>query len=895
MPLLQDRADGPAVRDSLEALAESIPHLTWISGPDGEVQYANRKARDYLGQSLVELTGWRWESAVHPDDRDRVVRTWVEAVHSRAELQQEFRLRRHDGVYRWHIACAQPSFDADGNVCQWFGTCTDIEDRKQAEESVRESERRFRAVIEKSYDGIQLLDAAGTIVYCSPAVVRAGGRRPEEMVGHHALAWCHPDDIDEIGRQFELFLKQSGASLTGQVRYRHKDGSWRWVEFTSTNLLDDPAVGAIVVNFHDVTGKRESEDRLRRLLDGLPAAAYTVDPDGLITYFNARSVETWGRAPGLNDPGDRWCGAFRTFSPEGAPVPHDKSCLARALAENRAIRGHEMVVERPDGERRFVLAHANPLHDAEGRVIGGVNVLIDITPRKRAEAEVAEWRNRYEAAVKATGHVLYDWDAATDMIQWGGNSEQVLGYRLDELPAKLPGWVELIHPDDRAAFQRACDEAYAAREPVHLSYRVRRKDGRYIHADDHGHFVSSDKPDAQVVGFLSDVTAARQIEEQYRQAQKMEAVGKLAGGIAHDFNNLLTVINGYSEIVLASLDPGGEAYPLVDEVKKAGERAAGLTRQLLAFSRRQMLHHRVLNLNSVVADMGKMLHRVLGEDVELVLKPDRSLLKVSADPGQIEQVIVNLAVNARDAMPTGGTLVIETANVDLSAGRAADEAPVPPGRYVRLAVSDTGCGIPDELREHVFEPFFTTKKPGEGTGLGLATVYGIVRQSGGHITFDSQVGRGTTFRVYLPVVGAASSVIENSSASSPLPGGIETILVVEDEAGVRGMTRLLLQRLGYNVLDASTAEEAVAIFRNSSGPIDLLLTDVVMPGISGRVIAEQLQMLDPRLRVVFMSGYTDDAVVRHGVERDEVHFLAKPYTASALARAVRAALGAVPG
>ena len=896
MPLVEDGTVCAALHPDV-ILAESVPHLTWISGPHGDVQYANRKAREYVGQSLDEVTGWRWENCVHPDDLDRVTSNWINVVRSGTELQQEVRIRRHDGVYRWHIACAQPSFDIDGNISRWVGTCTDIEDRKQAEEAVHQSEQRFRSIIEKSLDAVILFRADGAVSYASPASARLLGYDSDELPGQNSYEFVHPDDAEQVRAVYRELGSAPGHSVTSIYRLRDQDGAWRWIEARGTNLLNQPSVQAIVVTYRDVTREhraeealRESEERLRRVLDSLPAAAYTCDPDGLITYFNAQAVEAWGRTPRLNDPSERWCGAHQLSSAEGKPIPHDQCWLARAVAENRAYHGRENVLVRSNGERRFILEHANPLLDANGRVAGGINVQVDITDRKRAEAEILEWRNRYEAAIQATGQVLYVWDTATSTVQWGGNTHEVLGCRPGDLPVTLPGWLDLIHPDDLAAFNRACEQTTATRDPVRIEYRVRRKDGRFIHIDDRGRFLSADGQTTRIVGFLSDVTATRQIEEQYRQAQKMEAIGKLAGGIAHDFNNLLTIINGYSEIVLGMLDSREESHSLVEEVKKAGERAAGLTRQLLAFSRRQMLHQRTLNLSGVVSDLGKMLHRVLGEDIELVLKPGRNLMKVQADPGQIEQVIMNLAVNARDAMPTGGTLIIETANVELSPGRGEAGAEIRPGRYVALTVSDTGCGIPEEIREHIYEPFFTTKKPGQGTGLGLATVYGIIKQSEGHVSFESQVGRGTTFRVYLPAVGAASSFIDKVAAPNDLPGGDETILLVEDEVSVRAMTRLLLQRLGYDVLVAGNAEQAIAAFQNSSKPVELLLTDVVMPGLSGRVIAEELQALDPRLRVLFMSGYTDDAVVRHGVEQDEVHFLAKPYTVTALAKTVRAAL-----
>jgi signal transduction histidine kinase len=390
-----------------------------------------------------------------------------------------------------------------------------------------------------------------------------------------------------------------------------------------------------------------------------------------------------------------------------------------------------------------------------------------------------------------------------------------------------------------------------------------------------------------VLGVYQDITQLKRLEEQFRQAQKMEAVGRLAGGVAHDFNNLLTVINGYSDMVLTTLDDHDPVRPLIEEVGKAGDRAAGLTRQLLAFSRQQILRPKVLELNEVVADVSKMLRRLIGEDVELALKPGAGLRRVKADPGQIEQVVMNLAVNARDAMPTGGQLTIETRNVERDGACAHDGSEVRPGSYVLLAVSDTGCGMTEEVRERVFEPFFTTKELGQGTGLGLATVYGIVTQSGGHIEVATAVGRGTTFRVYLPAVSGDSALVEKAAGASALPRGTETVLVVEDEAGVRELACLVLQRLGYEVLVAANAEQAVVVARHTERPLELLLTDVVMPGAGGRVLAERLRAANAELQVLFMSGYTDDAVVRHGVESDRVHFLPKPFTPATLARKVR--------
>jgi len=416
----------------------------------------------------------------------------------------------------------------------------------------------------------------------------------------------------------------------------------------------------------------------------------------------------------------------------------------------------------------------------------------------------------------------------------------------------------------------------------------RTKSGRMIDVEIAVHDIQYGGQAVQLA-VIMDVTGRRQLEEQLRQAQKMEAVGMLAGGVAHDFNNLLTIITGYSQLILNNLGPNDSNRHSVEQIMKAGERAAALTKQLLAFSRRQVLQPKVLEVNKLVDSLGAMLQRLIGEDIDLRLHLRPDLGRVNADPGQMEQVLMNLVVNARDAMPKGGTLTIETANVTLDDNYAGRHISVKPGPYVLLAVSDTGSGMDEATKSRLFEPFFTTKGSGKGTGLGLSTVFGIVRQSGGSIEVYSEQGRGTSVKVYLPRIDRPAA-IESTLVQRKQPKGTETILLVEDDEMVRTLVRETLEREGYKILDAADPIVARKMVEHHRGPIQLTITDVVMPKVNGRELAEQIIQLRPQMRVLYMSGYTDGAITNSGLLQKEVAFLQKPFTPAALIDKVREVL-----
>ena len=493
-------------------------------------------------------------------------------------------------------------------------------------------------------------------------------------------------------------------------------------------------------------------------------------------------------------------------------------------------------------------------------------------------------------ALEAAGVGIWDVDYQTGVHRWSEILEAHYGLQPATFGGTFEAFVERIHPDDRRSVLETIGKAVKAGGDFSVQNRSVWPDGtvRWLSCAGRVHLDEKGEP-VRAVGITLDVTERRTLEEQYQQAQKMEAIGRLAGGVAHDFNNLLTAILGYCELLLADLEPDDPRQQDVAEIQKAGTRAAQLTRQLLAFSRKEIIEPTLLDVNAVVDGMRAMLERLIGEDVTVVLALPPEPTLVRADRGQVEQIVLNLAVNARDAMPRGGTLTIETANVELDGDYAKAHLSVIPGPYVVLTVSDTGTGMTPEVQARLFEPFFTTKEVGKGTGLGLATVHGIVAGSGGSVNVYSEIGLGTTFKVYFPRADVAEMAVEEAVPASRPRHGVETVLVVEDAEGLRGLAIRLLQQQGYTVLAAANADEALGLFeRNMS--IDVLLTDVVMPGVSGPELTSRLVKQRPSLKVIYMSGYTEESIVHHGVIKPGIAFLHKPFTSETLGRKIREVL-----
>jgi PAS domain S-box-containing protein len=677
------------------------------------------------------------------------------------------------------------------------------------------------------------------------------------------------------------------GALTGGLLAKNVRNSLREVRETSRGLAAANAAlqSSLEEQGRQVSALRQSDERNRMLAHALQSAGECIcitDTEDRIRYVNDAFLRTYGYRE--EELIGQHVGLLRS-----ARISAEVGDAILAAANAGGWQGE--LWNRTKGGREFPISLATSVvYDAEGQRIAFVGIARDITGRKRTEEALRESEERFRSLsnLALEGIMIHDCGVILDANL---AFARLFGYERPEELIGKDGLELLLTPESRVCFRQRIER----KEKGLIAVTGVRKDGSTFAGETDSQPVRYLGHDASLVSF-HDVTERQRAEEekaklqaQLHHAQKIESIGRLAGGVAHDFNNLLTVINGYSQLLLAKVNAGDPLRASLAEIHKAGERAAGLTRQLLAFSRKQVLQPRVLDLNRVVEGMRPMLPRLVGEDVEVRITLNAGSGTVHADPHQLEQVIMNLAVNARDAMPHGGKLWIDTAIVEWDASHARLHREARAGRYVRLAVSDSGIGMDEETRQRIFEPFFTTKEAGKGTGLGLSMVQGIVEQSGGYIEVYSEPGHGTTFRIYLPALAEAAADAGMPAAVTAL-SGTETVLVVEDQAEVRRFAAYALGTYGYQVVQAPNGDEALLVCERKR--IDLVLTDVVMPNLSGRELADRLKKRWPGIKVMFMSGYTDDAVVHHGVLEKGAEFIQKPFSPDQLAIKVREVLEA---
>jgi PAS domain S-box-containing protein len=904
---------------SLRLLFCSNPHAMVVLDQTHRVQMCNPAFESLFQYQESEIRGAELDSLLAPKESARDAQAFTARAAAGEVVRASGQRRRRDGsLVEVQITCV-PLVENKETLGS-FAIYEDITERREAQRAQQQAEEKLSQLFENAVEGIFRASVEGQLLSVNPALARmCGYASPEEMIlsVQEMSRDLYADPQARV--EFKRRMTERGSVESFEYQLRRKDGALIWVsENARVVRVSNGEIVAYEGTMEDITERKRSELERQVTFEIIHAVNVTDNLDDLL-YLVYQALRKVLYAENCfvalyEPPSGMFHFPFFIDQFDEAPPPQQvgRSCTAYVYRTGRAMLIPQQVFDElaAQGEVELVgtpspawlgaplrtpaatigvlvVQHyeneaAYTERDLEFLVSVGGQIALAIE-RKRAEEKIRESEARLRVLVEQLPAVL--WTVGKDL-----RFTSALGAGLARLglkPNQIVGvsLMDYFETNDQTFLPIAAHRRATKGEPV--TFHVEWKGGSYT-----CHVEPLRTAEGELQGAICmalDITDRKQLEEQLRQAQKMEAVGRLAGGIAHDFNNLLMVIQGYADLMTERLAEGDPLRRNAEQIQTASQRATSLTRQLLAFSRKQMLAPKVLNVQSVVVEMEKILRRLIGEDIQLETSSVEDLGLIKADRSQIEQVIMNLAVNARDAMPEGGRLTIETANVELDKAAAHPPAVLSPGRYVMLAVTDNGCGMDAETQAHIFEPFFTTKEKGKGTGLGLATVYGIVKQSGGYVWVYSEPGRGTSFKVYLPRIEDEQTVRgrDGKSDATELPRGSETVLLVEDEKGVRELAREYLQLTGYTVISAEDGHTALELAAMHVGPIQLLMTDVVMPGISGRELAGRVKAIRPEIKVLFMSGYTDQAVVHHGILDTDAALLQKPFTMAALAAKLR--------
>ena len=890
-------------RRVLRGVVDSVSEGLIVASASGNILIWNRAAEELLGPPSNSIHPECWSerySFYHSDGTTPFPAKELpltKAVRGEASdgVLLTLRYSNEPDKQRLLQSSARPVRDEKGAIQGGVVVFRDVSEVKKTIEALRRSEDRYRLLLESTAEGIFAVDLEGNCTICNPAALRLlGFGEVNEVLGknmHALIHHTHADGTPNAALEcaiYSAYRQGKGVHVEDDVFWR-ADGSPISVEYTSHPLVYDGRNAGAVIAFQDITARRKSEEALRQSEERFHAAfdraaigMTILSPEGSFLAANQAYCQMTEYPEGELKR--------LTFS---SITHHDdrENCLA-LCAQLVSGQVPSYVVEKryvtKSGSIKWVKISVSAFRKGTEQAINVIALAEDISDRKKAEDALQQNSHQLQALFDNALDAVVIADTQARIVDANAAACRLFGLSRQNLIARsLREFAEKDGSFEKTWTQFLQQGSYEGQEMLVPPDGHRR----VIDVSAAANFLPN-----RHLAILRDITDQKRLEMQLRQAQKMEAVGRLAGGIAHDFNNLLNIIGGFSELLQAELHDYQRGQKLLAEVIKATQRATKLTSQLLAFSRKQVLTPSVVDVNSAISDTARMLAPLIGEDIELKLALAQELGRIKVDPSQLEQVILNLAVNARDAMPKGGSLTIETINIYLDETAVDRHPSAKPGKYILVAVTDTGTGMTEEVAARIFEPFFTTKELGQGTGLGLATVYGIVKQSGGWIWVYSEIGIGTTFKIYFPSLDDAPTVSPYAVEPKSRTSGTETILLVEDEGALREATKQYLQGCGYTVIDAADGNEALELARDHDGHIALMVTDVIMPKRSGRDLARILSQSMPELSVIYVSGYTDDTIVHHGVLEPGLNFIQKPYGLHLLAEKIRQVLDSrLPG